>query len=107
MSQILTITGEIQIIVDIVLLLLVRYLFPVQNVHRIIDEDEKHYFSKKLQWILAAVFALVIVLFFLKKERLLAVVSLTLVLIVVSMIAGKIKYMQKSGEDFLNEKTDL
>lgn len=42
-----------------------------------------------------------------KKERLLAVVSLTLVLIVVSMIAGKIKYMQKSGEDFLNEKTDL
>ena len=103
LSQILTITGEIQIIADIVLLLLVRYLFPVQNVHRIIDEDEKHYFSKKLQWILAAVFALVIVLFFLKKERLLAVVSLTLVLIVVSMIAGKIKYFICKSRQMVNE----
>ena len=92
LSQILTIAGEIHIVADVVLLILVRYLFPVQNVRRMIDEDEKRYFSKKLQQILVAEFALIVVLLVLKKEDLLAVVNLTLVLIVVSMIAGKIKY---------------
>ncbi len=92
LSQILTIAGEIHIVADVVLLILVRYLFPVQNVRRMIDEDEKRYFSKKLQQILVAEFVLIVVLLVLKKEDLLAVVNLTLVLIVVSMIAGKIKY---------------
>lgn len=92
LSQILTIAGEIHVVADVVLLILVRYLFPVQNVRRMIDKDEKQYFSKKLQQILVADFVLIIVLLVLKKEDLLAVVSLTLVLIVVSMIAGKIKY---------------
>lgn len=92
LSQILTIAGEIHIVADVVLLILVRYLFPVQNVRRMIDKDEKQYFSKKLQQILVADFVLIVVLLVLKKEDLLAVVSLTLVLIVVSMIAGKIKY---------------
>ena len=92
LSQILTIAGEIHIVADVVLLILVRYLFPVQNVRRMIDEDEKRYFSKKLQQILVADFVLIVVLLVLKKENLLAVVNLTLVLIVVSMIAGKIKY---------------
>ena len=92
LSQILTIAGEIHVVADVVLLILVRYLFPVQNVRRMIDKDEKQYFSKKLQQILVADFVLIVVLLVLKKEDLLAVVSLTLVLIVVSMIAGKIKY---------------
>lgn len=92
LSQILTIAGEIHVVADVVLLILVWYLFPVQNVRRMIDEDEKRYFSKKLQQILVADFVLIVVLLVLKKEDLLAVVSLTLVLIVVSMIAGKIKY---------------
>ena len=92
LSQILTIAGEIHVVADVVLLILVRYLFPVQNVRRMIDKDEKQYYSKKLQQILVADFVLIVVLLVLKKEDLLAVVSLTLVLIVVSMIAGKIKY---------------
>lgn len=92
LSQILTIAGEIHVVADVVFLILVWYFFPVQNIHRMIDEDEKRYFSKKLQQILVADFVLIIVLLVLKKEDLLAVVSLTLVLIVVSMIAGKIKY---------------
>lgn len=92
LSQILTIVGKIHVVADVVLLILVRYLFPVQNVRRMIDEDEKRYFSKKLKRILVTDFVLITVLLVLKKENLLAVVSLTLVLIVVSMIAGKIKY---------------
>lgn len=93
LSKILTIVGEIHVVMDAALLILVWYLFPVQNVRRMIDEDEKRYFSKKLQQILVADFVLIVVLLVLKKENLLAVVRLTLVLIVITMVAGKIKYL--------------
>ena len=91
-SKYLMVAKGLLIFAAVVFLFLVRCLFPVQNVRRILDENEKKYFSQKLNRILCGELLIIIVLGLLDRERLLRVANLTLALIVVTMVAGKMKF---------------
>ena len=92
LAGIVAFTSWICVVVDGLLLLLIRGLFPVQNIRRVLDEDEKRYFLKKLRCIIFMDCILILGLWILGYDKLLIVASLTLVLIVITMIVGKIKF---------------
>lgn len=77
------------------LLICVRLLYPVEHVNRPTDEEENKYFRKKLNFYLIIDFLLFILLFVLKQNSILAVAFLTLLLIVVTMVIGKISYKRR------------
>ncbi len=91
-SQFLSLEIGLQVSINIVLLSVIYLLFPVQNVRRILDTDEKKYFAKKLRWLLVGNHILNIGLGYWKCKSLHNVMSLTLVLIVITMVVGKITY---------------
>lgn len=92
LAGIVSFTSWIYVVIDGLLLLLIRGLFPVQNIRRVLDEDEKRYFLKKLRCIIFMDCILILGLWILGYDKLLIVASLTLVLIVITMIVGKIKF---------------
>lgn len=85
-------------LVDTGLLLLVRVLYPVQTRNRILDDKEKMHFLKKLRGILLFDLLLVVILMKTENQRLLNTMSLTLALIGVSMVVGKIKFWWQMRE---------
>ena len=92
LSGYVAIPAWILALVNVILLVAIRLLFPVQNVRRILGEEEIHYFAKKLHWILGIDMLFNFALWGWNFVSLLRVICLTLMLIVVTMVLGKVKY---------------
>lgn len=92
LSDYVTISAWLLVLTNVILLVAIRLLFPVQNVRRVLEQEEIHYFAKKLHWILGMDLILNCVLWGWHFESLLRVMCLTLTLIVVTMVLGKVKY---------------
>lgn len=92
LASVVTIPGFICIVGSILLIVFILFLFPVQNIRHVLDDEEKIYFSKKLNRYLVFDILLLFGLFALKYENLMVVANLTFILIVVTMVVGKIVY---------------
>lgn len=82
----------ISLIFSCILLGIIWLLYPVENINRPVDADEKTFFQKKINIVLLVIFLVAILLFILKQKKILLLLTVTLVLIAVTMMLGKIKY---------------
>ncbi len=80
------------LVISIIMLLFIKRFEPVEHVNRPVDEEEQNYFNKKLNVIVLADFLCLIIFYILKRRELLFLVAITLLLVAISMILGKIKY---------------
>lgn len=85
------ISGNFSITVLLLLEFIVYKLYPVENVNRVVDEEESIYFKKKLRLFLFLDFLFAAVCFILGKERYLLLIMTTFLLVVITMVAGKCK----------------
>lgn len=92
LSGYVAISAWILALANVILLVAIRLIFPVQNIRRILGKEEIHYFVKKLHWILGMDLILNFVLWSWHFDLMLRVMCLTLTLSVVTMVLGKVKY---------------
>lgn len=83
-------------------LILVKLLSPVLDINRPINEDDLLKFAKRLNCSIVGIVFLAILLFLLKLDRMLLMVSVTTVFMVCILVLGKVKYengMRKTRQD--------
>lgn len=83
-------------------LILVKLLSPVLDTNRPINEDDLLKFAKRLNCSIVGIVFLAILLFLLKLDRMLLMVSVTTVFMVCILVLGKVKYengMRKTRQD--------
>lgn len=73
-------------------LLLVKFLSPVQDVHRPITLDEKKKFGKKLNYSIVVIVTLSIIFYCFQMDKMLLMISVTTSFMVCILILGKINY---------------
>lgn len=81
----------IALIISFLLEIVVYNLYPVENINRIVDADEDKQFKKRLKQFLIIDGTLAIVFAMVGRSKYLQTFMFTLVMIVVTMIAGKCK----------------
>lgn len=87
------------LIVTLFLLECIVYkLYPVENANRAVDEEENIYFKKKLRKYLLMDYSIAVVFLIWKNDKYLLVVTVTFLLIVVTMAAGKCKNRFSEGK---------
>lgn len=69
----------------------IYFLYPVDNINRVLDNEERVYFKKKLNQFLALDFTIAVVCGLLEKGEYLLLIMTTFLMIVVTMILGKYK----------------
>lgn len=83
---------KISCVFSLFLILAIYILYPVENINRKVDVEENVFFKKKLNLYLIIDIFTIMILFFLRQDKFLFLIFLTLVLVVITMILGKIKY---------------
>ena len=83
---------KISCVFSLFLILAIYILYPVENINRKVDVEENVFFKKKLILYLIVDIFTIMVLFFLRQDKFLFLFFLTLMLVVITMILGKIKY---------------
>lgn len=91
-AQIVDIPIGISDLVTCLALALIRFLYPVENRNREVDDEENAVFKRRLNYSILFEIALVILLSFLRSKKAVGVISMTSILVTVTMICGKIKY---------------
>lgn len=73
------------------MLLLISFMYPIENKNRIVDKDENKYFKKKLLRFLVIDYFISLVCVVCKRESYLLLITITLFMVVITMLLGKIK----------------
>ena len=76
---------------SILLIFAIYFLYPVENPNRPVDSDEDEYFRKRLKRYIAIDLFIIIILLITKRVDYLLLVVITLLMIMVTMVTGKIK----------------
>lgn len=85
---------SISLVIILLMYLFIFRLTPVENINRPVDNEEQRYFKKKLKYILGIIFIVVIALSIWNLKEYVALIANTLVIITISMLIGKIKYIK-------------
>lgn len=97
-SAYVPISGNIALGITVVMSAVIVKIAPVESTQRDLDKEELRYFKAKLTKIILLVFLSTCILSFLRLTAITTIIAYTLVVIVISMGAGKIKYMITKGE---------
>jgi len=79
--------------VGIVLLFLIWKLYPVEHINRPLSDDEKRCFKNRLQIVLIVDLVVMVCMRRYGSSTILSLIVNTLVLVYISMIVGKVKYI--------------
>lgn len=80
------------IIITVVSLLFIMLLAPVEDKNRMLDEDEKRLFQKKLVIAEICILVALIIFYMLKLYRMMSMVMVTCTFMVCVLVVGKVKF---------------
>ncbi len=87
-----TLAGTYSCIGSMIFLVIIRLLYPVEHINRPIDNEEKAIFKKKLFIIISMDLFITIFLFVMRWNKLAILETVTLAIIAVTMVIGKLMY---------------
>lgn len=74
------------------------FLYPAKHVNREIDETEEAYFKKRLKFLLLTDTLLCFIMLLLRYDKLISLMFFVFLLVVITMIIGKIKYYKSTSK---------
>jgi accessory gene regulator B len=87
-----TLAGTYSCIGSMIFLVIIRLLYPVEHINRPIDNEEKAVFKKKLIIIISVDLFISIFLFVMRWNKLAILETVTLAIIAITMVIGKLMY---------------
>lgn len=83
----------------IVLVFSVWWLHPVDHINRVVDEDEELYFRRRLKFFLVIDVLISTLCVVTKRKQYLSLIVVTLLMIVITMILGKLKNSRATSRE--------
>lgn len=88
----ISIPMHVTLISSIAIILLIKFLYPVEHVNRPVDKEENNFFERKINKIMITDTLISVMVFLLKWNKIALLLTITLAVVGITMVLGKIKY---------------